>query len=118
MIDSFLVFHAQPVPGVGRDPAGSEVLCQETSGMPQNNQGVRGRIAVASRPEGIDAADDRRKPVLGTEEINGPSFAIIGGEDSDMCALVRGKSVAHLSDGLDQLRPADFFDKITLNFAG
>src|ERR1700745_4370046 len=113
MIDRFLVFHAEPVPGMSCDLAGSEVLGQETSGVPQNNQSIRGWIAVTSRPEGIDAADDRRKPVPGTEEINGPSFAIIGGEDSDMCALVRGKSVAHQSDGLDQLRPADFFDKIT-----
>src|SRR6266446_9278316 len=118
MIDSFLVFHAQPVPGVGRDPAGSEVLCQETSGMPQNNQRIRRRIAIASRPEGIDAADDGRKSVLWAEKVDGTGLAVISGEDSDMCALIRGKSVAHLSNGFDQLRPADFFDKITLNVAG
>src|SRR5260370_29460387 len=118
MIDSFFVFHPEPVPGMSCNLAGSEVLGQETGGVPQNNQGIRRWIAIASRPEGIDAADDGRKPVLWAEKVDGTGLAVISGEDSGMSALVRGKSVAHLSDGLDQLRPADFFDKITLNFSG
>src|SRR5258708_5919684 len=118
MIDSFFVFHPEPVPGMSCDLAGSEVLGQETGGVPQNYQGIRGWIAETSRPERVDAADDGREPEFGTEEVDGTRFAIVCRQDSYMRPLIRGKSVADLSNGFDQLRPTDFFDIITLNFAG
>src|SRR3981189_1270160 len=110
MIDSFFVFHPEPVPGMSCDLAGSEVLGQETGGVPQDNQGIQWWIAIASRPEGIDAADDGREPEFGTEEVGVSRFAIVCRQDAYMRPLIRGKSVAHLSNGFDQLRPSDFFD--------
>src|SRR5208337_1596762 len=101
MIESFLIFDAEPVPGMGHDLAGVEILGEKTAGVSQDNQGVRRRIAVAARPEGINAADDWRKPVLGAEEIDGTGLAVIGGEDSGASAFFRRQSVADVGDRLD-----------------
>src|SRR6516164_3621322 len=83
-------------------------------GRAAQDEGLRRRFAVATLPEGIDAADGPRQTVAFAEKIDGARFAEISGQDAEVSAIVVCERVADLRSGLRELFPAKFFAQIAV----
>ena len=61
---------------------------------------------------GVGGADGFGEVVGAAQDINGAVLTIVGGSDPEVRLLVGRKRVANLSDGADEVGPADFFAQV------
>src|SRR5271155_1987105 len=115
MVFGFFVFHPKSVSSVTGQLAGGEEAVQVGPRKADNDEGLRRRFAVATLPEGIDAADGPRQTVAFAEKIDGARFAVISGQDAEVSGIVVCQRVADLRSGLRELFPAKFFAQIAVD---
>src|SRR5215469_1288035 len=114
MVAGLLVDHAVPVPGASGDAAVAKLGLHPALGAADNDEGLGRRVTVAALPEGIDAADGRRKSVGRTVPVDRARGTVVAGQDAEADALFARERVANLGDGLDQFRPTDLLREIVV----
>src|SRR5258705_5387356 len=105
--------------GVGilrNQAAGVEVAFYEGPWETHNNQNLRRRIAIASLPGRVDAADRSGQAVVWSVEIDGAYFAVIFGEDAEMGTRFGGGGIADPGFCCGQVFPPNLIPRGEVHF--
>src|SRR5581483_7186221 len=115
MVTGLLVDHAVPVPGASGNAAAVKLRVYPALRRAQNDERFGRRITVTTLPEGIDAANGRRKSVDRAVEVDRAGGTVVTGKDAEADALLRRERIANLSDGVHQFRPADLLAEVAVD---
>src|SRR5215813_9707683 len=88
---AFFVRNPISIPGMGDRAAKSKIVAQEIRGMPEYDQCLRRRVAIAASIEGIDAADGGRQAVFRAVKVDGTGFAVVAGQDAQAGTILDGQ---------------------------
>src|ERR1039458_2124553 len=78
--------------------------------------GLRRRIAA--QVFGVGGADGLRQAIGGAEDLDGSILAVVAGGDAKMRLLIGREGVANLSDGTDEIIPAELFAEVAVAAEG
>src|SRR5882762_6009369 len=104
----FFVDDAEGVCILRGEAARIELGFDECAREADNDENLRGRIAVAALPGRVHAADGARESVAWTVEIDRADFAVVFSQDAQMRAGFGRKGIAELRERGDEILPAEF----------
>src|ERR1700677_2513137 len=112
MVDTFFVFDAFGVAVVsGPATAGEDCVGLLARDSDDDERGGLRRW-IAAEPFGVGGANRLGESVGATEDVNGAVLAVVAGGDAEVRLLIWLKRIANLSDGADEIVPADFFAQV------